>query len=559
MVDEGRLTLTTTPLRDQLVGETSQQLVLLMGAVACVLLIVCANVANLMVARASTRQAEFAVRTALGAGTGRLVRLILAESLLLALLGAVAALGFAVATAGSVQSVLVSRVSYIDTIRIDWVVLIFGFVIATATGILSGLASVPAVGAKRLGSAMAGARSCQVTVRSAMGRMLLAVEVAATFVLVVAAALLTQTLWNLHHTGRGFDADGLATAVIMPAASTAFPERQRFTADFFRDLTQRVGALPAVDSAAAASVVPLGGRSVGMSGVSLVGQEGGPVTSVSVAAVTPGYFETMQTRVLAGRDFSNADVEGAERVTIVNDALWRNLAGGPTRVGDRIQFGRQQLRVVGVAQDFPDTSLREPAVPFVYIPLAQTVGGNFGWSRLTVLARVKAREPAALLPALREVVWSLGHDIVIDDMVTMDERVQATLRSEHDAAWLYGLLALVALAVAAAGAFGVAGYAVAQRTREIGIRMALGATTRNAQVLVLRQALTPTLIGTGIGVVVAIGVTDLLESMVFGVTPLDPAAFLTAGVVLVGGVLVAAYLPSRRAARIDPIVALRAE
>lgn len=559
MVDEGRLTLTTTSLKDRLVGETSRQLLLLMGAVACVLLIVCANVANLMVARASTRQAEFAVRTALGAGTGRLVRLILAESLLLASLGATTALGFAIATAGLVQSVLVSRVSYIETIRVDWAVLTFGVIVATATGIVSGLASVPAVRAKRLGNAMAGARARQATARTGLGRTLLTVEVAATFVLVVAAALLAQTLWNLHHTDAGFDADGLATAAIMPAASGTIPELQRFTSGFFGDLTRRVQALPAVESAAAASIVPLGPRSVGMAGVSLVGREGGPAASVSVAAVTPGYFETVGTRLLAGREFSDRDGEGAELVAIVNNALWLTLANEPPRVGDRVQFGKRQLLIVGVARDFPSSSLRESPTPFVYMPLAQSVGGNIAWGRLTVLARVRAGDPAALLPALREVVWTLGHDIVVDEVTTMDERVQATLRSEHDAAWLYGLLAVVALAVAAAGAFGVVGYAVARRTREIGIRMALGATTRDAQRLVLRQVLAPTLIGTGIGVVVAAGVTDLLESMVFGVTPLDPMAFLMAGVVLVGSVLFAAYLPSRRAARIDPIVALRAE
>jgi predicted lysophospholipase L1 biosynthesis ABC-type transport system permease subunit len=306
-------------------------------------------------------------------------------------------------------------------------------------------------------------------------------------------------------------------------------------------------------------MVPLGAAGVGMSDVSLVGQAGDAGVDVSVAAVTPDYFDTIQTRLVVGREFSSDDVEGGDRVAIVNETLWRALERAPPRVGDQLAFGQQRQRVVGVARAFPDTSLREPARPVVYVPLAQTVGGSFAWGRLTVLARAAAGEAATLLPAIRQVVWSLGHDLVLDEAATMDERIGAALRPEREAALLYGLLALVALVVATAGAFAVVAYAVAHRTREIGIRMALGATGADVQRLVVRQALTPTLIGTGIGAGVAVVVTGLLDAMVYGVTPLDPGAFLVAGVMLIGGVVLSAYLPSRRAVRVDPVVALRAE
>ena len=352
--------------------------------------------------------------------------------------------------------------------------------LAAAVGVLSGLASILALRSVGVADIVNAGGGRSITSRSGLRRSLLIAEVAVTFVLVVTAALLAQTLWNLHHSRRGFEGDRILTAAVMPNLSGTIAEIQHLSTTFFSDLTRQIASLPGVDSAAAASTVPLGEPSMGLSGVTLVGQaassSGGE--SVGVATVTPGYFATMGTRLLAGRDFGRADSTGAERVAIVNEALRRRLAPDQPLVGARITFDRYPLTVIGIAEDTPDASPREPARPFVYIPLDQSIGSSFGFGRLTILARTRGANPATLLPAVRQTVWALGNDIVIDEMATMNERVAASVRTERNSALLFGLLAGIAVLVAVTGVYGVVAYSVVQRTREIGLHIALGATHR---------------------------------------------------------------------------------
>jgi len=392
-------------------------------------------------------------------------------------------------------------------------------------------------------------------------RSLLITEVAATFVLVVTAALLVQTLWNLYHAKRGFEGDRILTAAVMPNMSGTIPEIQHLTSTFFSDLTQRIAGLPSVDSAAAASTVPLDHPPMSMSGVSVVGQ---PTTSssgasVSVAAVTPGYFATIGTRLLIGRDFGRGDSYGAERVAIVNDALRRQIAQGHTLVGAQIKFGRYPLTVIGIAEDTPDTSPRQPAHPLVYIPLDQSIGSSFAFGRLTILARTARANPATLLPAVRQAVWALGDDIVIDEMATMNERVAASIQTERSSALLFGLLAGIALLVAVTGVYGVVAYSVVQQTREIGLRIALGA--RHWQVVgdVIRASAWPVAVGIVIGLCTAGIATRAVASVLFRTPPVNPTIFAGTALALAVTALAAAWIPARRAARIDPVTALRAE
>jgi predicted permease len=383
-------------------------------------------------------------------------------------------------------------------------------------------------------------------------------EVAVAFVLVLTAALLSRTLWNLSHTATGFTSDRLLTAAVMPGMSGTIPELQDFTSTLFDRITERIARVPGVESVAVVSTAPLGGPMMGMSGVSVVGRPpaGGVGASVSVAVVTPGYFPTMAIRLAAGRDFDRLDRPDRERVAIVNHALAQAL--GNDVVGERLQFGRSQVTVVGVVGDTPDTSLRERARPFVYVPLAQMVGSNFVFSRLTILARASGN-PRALVPAFREAVWSLGHDIVIDEVSTMDERLAAAVRTERDSAALFGLLAAIALLTALVGVYGVVAYSVAQRGREIGIRIALGASARQVVGGLVRESAWPMAAGLVVGITGAVFAARALSSILFEVAPTDPATYFVAALSLIGTALAAAWIPARDAARVDPVSALRAE
>ncbi|MGH9309404.1 MAG: FtsX-like permease family protein, partial [Vicinamibacterales bacterium] len=425
-------------------------------------------------------------------------------------------------------------------------------------GLVSSLASILALRSVGVAAIVScgGARS--IAGRMGLRRRLLIAEVAVTFVLVVTAALLSQTLWNLYHSKRGFEGDRILTAGVMPNMSGTIPELQDLTRTFFSDLTRQIGSLPGVDSAAAASNVPLDHRKMVMTGVSLVGQPPS-LSGARVALVTPSYFATMGTRLLAGRDFGREDSYGGERVAIVNDALRRQIAPGQELVGARITYGRYPLTVIGIAEDTPDTSPRQPARPFLYIPLDQSIGTGFVHGRLTILARTQGADPATLVPALRQAVWAFGSDIVIDDVATMNERVAASVRTERHSALLFGLLAGIALLVAVTGVYGVVAYSVVQRTREIGLRIALGARRWQVVGEIVRASAWPVAAGIAIGVCGAVVATRAIASVLFETQAINPPIFAAAAGVLAVTALAAALIPARRAARIDPVTALRAE
>ena len=552
-----RTSVLATRLQGRLAGDARVRSLVLMGAVGCVLLIVCANIANLLLARVSARQTEFAVRAALGARTSRLIRLILTESLLLACLGSLGALVLAYLVSGVLRSMLTARVSFVEHLPLDWAVLTFNAILAAATGAASGLASLTAIRSRSFHHANLGAGRT-VTGRTRLRRALLAAEVAVAFVLVLAAALMTRTLWNLSHSKSGFESDRLVAAGVMPGLSGTIPEIQRLTVGFFDRLTDQIGNVPGVESVAAASAVPFSGAAMGMSGVSILGRES-KQASVSVAAVTPGYFATMRIRMLAGRDFNRLDLPDRERVAVVNEAFVRALESTLPFAGARIQFGRSPLTVVGVVEDTPDTSLRLRARPFVYVPMGQTVGTQFAFGRLTILARARTGDPAALIPALRDAVWALGHDIVIDEVGTMDARLAAAVRTERDSALLFGLLGAIALLTAVAGVYGVVAYSVSQRTREMGVRIALGATHGRVVREVVRESAWPVAIGIAVGLAGAVVASRAVASVLFEIQPTDPPTYMATALTLSLTGLAAAWIPARRAAQVDPVTALRAE
>ena len=562
--DIERLQLEAGLLQERLAGNVRERLWLAMGAVGFVLLVACANVANLLLARAATRHRELAVRTALGARTWRLVRLLLTESVLLALIGSVLGLLLAVSTSGVARMVLADRLSHIDTISIDWWVLAFTVAVAAVTGILCGLSSIPGATRVSLTGVFSGATPA-VTGRSTMRRVLLSTEVAITFVLVVGAALLVQTLWNLSTKDRGFEADRLLTVRVAPGAPRDIDRSDRradsryFTA-FFGDLRDRLERIPGVASAGAVSLAPLAGTASRLANIAVDGRGQSPKeSSTPIAFVTPGYLRTMRIPVIAGRDFDERDRLGAERVVIVNEAFQRRFTPGGNIVGARITAITEGFTVIGLTEDVPDRSLRDAPEPLVMTPLAQMPAGNITWAALTFVLRTAGGDPLRLAPAVRREVWAINPNIVISEIATMDERVALTIRAERDSALLFGLFAVAALVMAAIGVYGVAAYAIAQRTKEIGIRIALGATGHNVRRLVVSQTLWPTLIGVSVGLAVAAMLTRLVASLVYGVTPSDPATFAVGVVVLVSVALAATWMPARRANRINPLQALRYE
>jgi predicted permease len=559
-----QLQLQVERLHQRIVGNVRGRLWLAMGAVGFVLLVVSANVANLLLARASTRHRELALRMALGARRGRLVRLLLTESVLLALVGSALGLLLAASTSGIARTVLARRLTHIDAIALDWWVFAFTMGIAVATGMLCGLASMPGATRVTLTSVFSGGTESG-TGRIMRRSVLLGSQVAMTFVLVVGAALLVQTLWNLSTKERGFEADRLLTVRVSPGAPRDLDRADRrapsrYFAAFFSELRDRMERIPDVSSAGAISLAPLEGTASRLSNVAVDGR-GHPAgeSDVPIAFVTPGYFRTMRIPVIAGRDFDDRDRLGAERVVIVNEALQRLFAPDGKIVGARLTAIQEGFTVIGVVKDVPDRSLRDLPEPLAMAPLAQMPAGHITWTALTFVVRTTGHDPLRLAPAVRREIWAINPNIVISQMATMDERVALTIRTERDSALLFGLFAAVALAIAAIGVYGVAAYAIAQRTKEIGIRVALGAARRDVTRLVVMQTLWPTVIGIAIGVAGATIATRFVASMLYGVSPLDPATLAIAVFVLLSVALAATWVPARRATRTDPLLALRTQ
>ena len=559
-----RWELRATPLQDALVGNVRQRLWLVMGAVGFVMLVACVNVANLLLARASTRQRELAVRMALGAGRARVARLVLTESLLLATIGAGVGLLFAFATGGVARTLLADHIPHVGAMAIDARVLAFNIALALLTGILCGFVSLP--GGRVSMGVIVDSSAPAVTGRSRIRRVLLSAETAVTFVLVVGAALLVQTLWNLSAQDRGFDADRLLTTRVSPGLPPDLDRSNRradsaFYALFFGDLRSRLEQIPGVTSAAAVSLGPLDGTSAAVGNVKVDGRTASGESSVPVTFVTPGYFRTMRIPVIGGRDFNDGDRLGADMVAIVNEAFQRRFAPDGRILGTRVTSGSgpEAFLVVGVTQDVPDHSLRQAPQPTLIAPLAQMPGVHISWGTLTFVLRTAGRDPLQLAPEVRQTIWAINPNIVINEMVTMNQRVAGALRAERDAALLFGLFALSALVMAAIGVYGVAAYTILQRTKEIGIRIAVGAAPQHVWRLVVSQTLWPTLVGIAVGVAAATLLTQLIASMVYGVTPLDTTTFVVGAGVLVSVALAATWMPARRAIRIDPLEALRHE
>jgi putative ABC transport system permease protein len=561
-----RFDTVTLSLEDEVVGGVRRSIWLLFGAVGFLLLIACANVANLLLARAEARQREIAVRSALGAGGRRMVRQLLTESMLLTVLSAIAGLAIAGAAVRLLAWWNPANIPRIAGVTIDMPVALFTIVVALATSVLFGLA--PALRAMRTGLVESlkdgnqGASSG--SARQRFRNALVVVEMALAVVLLVGAGLTIRSLWALQSTPLGLQPSNVLTMrVALPAESYPSPEQ---VVGFYQRLMDRVRQLPGVQTAGAARSLPLG-STIGDYGLTVEGFDPPPGTRPKGdwQIATDGYLEAMGERVIRGRGFTPADATDTMPVALVNEELVRRYFPGREAIGGRLRIGggggpeRPWVTIVGIVGNVRHNGLTDPVKEKFYIPHTQWHKSTGNAIRGMNLVIKTASSPSPLTTSVRDAIRALDPNLPVADIRTMEEVVSATLSTPRFTGLLLGMFALLAVVLSAIGIYGVLSYLVSRRTREIGIRMAIGADRGQVVRMVLGSGLSLALAGAGIGVVCAAGVGRLMQSVLHEVSPFDPATFAFVAITLPAIALLASAVPAWRATRVDPIVALKNE
>ncbi|HUQ82482.1 MAG TPA: ABC transporter permease [Gemmatimonadaceae bacterium] len=556
-VENAGLGVHVESLHTTLIGDVRAPLYIVMGAVALLLVIACANVANLQLSHAVARRREMTVRAALGAGRGRLARQLLTESVILAAVGG--ALGIAVAYGGVsvLLKIIPTDLTFFSPIGVDARVMAFAAVVSVGTGVIFGLA--PALHASRANlkdalSSRSGGLAARIG-RIEMRGLFVVAQIALSVVLLIGAGLLARTLMKLQRVDLGFDTSNLLTMEFrLPATKYAQPAQ---ISDFFTRAIAEIRAVPGVTSAALVRAVPLSGNSDSR-GYVVAGApepEKGRNSVLQLNTISPGYFKTIQLPLVAGRDVSEHDVLDAPPVVIVNETFARREWPNAPALGQRIKFldTERWLTVVGVARDAKQFGPADEPRPQAYIAYMQSPQI---FTSVVVRAR---RDPIALGPLVREAIWRVDRDQPVWKIRTMESLVDAALGSKRVLLGLVAVFASVAVVLAGVGIYGVMSFAVTQRTHEVGVRMALGARGNEVLRLIVGQGLKLTMIALVLGLVASLGATRVLASQLFGVSPSDPVTFATVPVLLAVVAAVACYLPARRASRLDPLVALRRE
>ena len=547
-------------VHEQMVEEVRPALFALAGAVGLVLLVACVNVVNLQLARSASRARELGMRAALGAKRGRLIRQMLTESLVLAAAGGAAGLGVAALFHRGLLALVGDRIAIprIDQTALDLPVVAFTMVTALTTGIIFGLApafvSTSHVSdALRDGGRHGGGRR----LRRMLGALVVA-EVALSLVLLAGAGLLVRSFLKLQSIDPGFRAEGVLTAWVQ-LPRTRYPDPKADS--FYQESLSRISALPGVVSAAAISVLPVTGRGIlsGFSRADRAAPGRGQGTSADVKPVTPGLFRTMGIPHVDGRDFAFSDTPESTPVAIVSESLARqqfadeNPVGGRLRIGVYHANGRMDIEwtIVGVVGDIRMASLESGVGPAIYIPRSQ-----LGFRTMTLVVRSR-QDPLSHANAVTKLVHSLDPDVPVADVRTLEDVVGSTIARPRAISLLLGVFALSALLLAAIGVYGVMAYSVMERTQEIGVRMALGASESSVFRLVLSQAMRLVFIGVAAGLAAAGALTRLLERLLFEIEPLDPWTFAVTALVLLVVATFASYVPARRGMLIAPTDALR--
>jgi predicted permease len=557
---DGGLTLSVVPLLDQVVGDVRLALYVLLGAVGFVLLIACANVANLSLSRAAVRQKEIAIRAAVGASRLRILRQLLTESHLLAVMGGIAGLASAFLALKLLRVFAPQNIPRLSDVGVDWRVLAFTFLVSLLTGLIFGI--VPALKASRVdlnevlkegGRSASGAAGVS---QHRIRRLLIVGEVALSLILLIGAGLLVRSYQHVQNANPGFNTrDVVSLRLSVPAAR--YPNAAAVT-DFYQRLGERVRALPGVEAAATTYLLPLSSNAYGWGPIAIDGyvpkipQE---LIISNLGMVSPDYFRVLSIPLVKGRHFDERDKKGAQEVCIVDENLANRFWPDEDPIGKRVQRsnGTPWRTVVGVVRYEKEVTLEEEPPIRVYFPIDQNPAGT-----RYLIARADS-DSAQLTASITEVIRDLDPELPVYDVYSMDQRLHDSLARRRFSAFLLGLFAVFALVLAAIGIYGVISYWVNQRTHEIGIRMALGAGQGKILHLVLKQALVMVSIGIGLGLAGAALLTRVISSLLFGIGATDGLTFLTISLLLGFIALMASYFPARRATKVDPIVALRYE
>jgi putative ABC transport system permease protein len=557
-------------LHDQTVAYARPALLVLLGAVALVLLIACANVANLLLVRATGRHKETAIRRALGASGTRLVRQFLVESTLLALMGAAAGLGFAAWGSQLLVRLSPPRAAQIEGAGINGAVLLFTVALAMGTGVIFGLA--PALGAAKadVNEALKESGRSYGSARDRRLRDVLVVcELGLALALLVSAGLMIKALTHLHGVQLGFNPDHVRTMKVrLEGSQHEDIERQ---VEFFRELSNRIEALPGVEAATISRAAPMRG----WSGWGFVTAENphptaGEIPDANYIPIGPHYFQTLQIPLREGRPFADSDTSNTQPVVIVSESLATNYWPNQDPIGKRLKIAddaddqTQPWRtVVGVAGNVRTQGQYVPFVPELYVPYTQ-----IPWilQPRNILVR-SVGDPSAILPAIQHEVAALDNNVPISEVMTMNEVVAGPVQQGQTVMWLLGALATLALILSAVGIYSVISYGVSQRTREIGIRMAMGASHRDVATLIVKQGFRLALVGLAMGLLAAFTLGRLFaalplqvrELLLFDVHAIDPLIFGVVSTILLAVALLGSFIPARRAAKVDPMVALRYE
>jgi len=541
-------------LREQLVGGTRTTLFILFGAVGFVLLIACANVANLLLVRAAGRQKEIALRTALGASRLRIVRQMLTESLLLSLLGG--ALGALLAVWGVELLVSLSADTLPRTVnvKIDATVLLFTLLISLVTGLLFGLApAFRTVKVNLIDSLKDGARGAEGTLRNRTRSLLVIFESAVAVILLIGAGLLVRSLIALQKVDPGFDANNVLTLrVDLPQKKY---QGEGKSANFFQQLETHIASLPGVQAVGLITELPLSGQPNDVPFT----VEGRPPVSPDQAfdadfrRVNQSYFSALHIPLLRGRNFTEQEVRQTDKVTIVSQQLVDIVFPNEDPLGKRLvtQIGNEAYEIIGVVGDIRHRSLAGQPFPAMYFPTR-----NSGWMNLVIRTQ---GDPLSIVGAVRKEVQALDPDQPIAAVKKMSDWVDSSVAEPRYRTTLLGMFAALAMILAATGIYGVMSYSVAQRTHEIGVRMALGARQLDVLKLVVRQGMVLTLVGVVLGLLGAFALTRVMQSLLFEVTAKDPFTFVVVAALLIAVAFVACFIPAHRATKVDPLVALRYE
>lgn len=544
-----------------LVGDIRPALLIILGAVAFVLLIACANVANLLLARAMTRHKEMAIRSAMGASRFRVVRQLLTESVMLSLAGGALGLLLAVWWSDLLISLGKDDIPRAVQVKLDWRVLGFTLLVSLLTGMVFGL--VPAIHSSKTQlteSLKEGGRgSGEGARRNRIRGFLVASELAIAVVLLIGAGLLIQSLWRLEHTASGLSPNNVLTFnVALPEVK--YPTQKQ--SQFFSEAVKNLKALPGVESASAGLPLPLSGDRFSIS----FEIDGRPVAkkdqpSADFFAVQPGYFKTMGIPFVKGRDFDDHDQHESNQVVIVTETFARQFFPNEDALGKRIKPGittwdneKAPMReIVGVVADVRSRGLDTPPKPAYYLSQNQVP-----FSQTTFVLKT-SNDPHSLTTAVGRTIQSMDGELPVFGVKTMDEYLASSVAAPRFNTTLLSVFAAVALVLTIVGLYGVMSYSVAQRTSEIGIRMALGAQTSDVMKMVIRQGLRMIVIGLSIGLLVAFALMRIMASLLFGVTAKDPFTFAVVAALLMLVALLACYLPARRATKVDPLIALKYE